>query len=314
MIDEAEYGQQKNILIPVLIEDTEIPIGFQGIEAANLNQVTDYDSHPEFINLIAAIKAKLSTSPAIDVDFYKESWPKNSGLSYLPSLNRDSSKNKSQLKTIKPEPLFDWANIPRSSTFKLQSGVIFEDHFASNANRWFEKRNHHELIIRVQNGKYVLDQKLDTGRFCTWNTISLSEESDFEIEVNIAHKYSSSASIDKVNIPFYGVLWGGVDANNYYTVEFSYDGHFCYRKLEKGKWYDIIPWQKSYHFNQVELANGMQANNKIKIAKKSNIVEFRLNDVWVEDAEFESFFGSATGFEIHGKLMIEVDYIKVTQK
>ena len=54
--DEAARGRQRNILIPVLLEDVEIPLGFGRIEAADLRNWNNTPSDREFANFVSAIQ------------------------------------------------------------------------------------------------------------------------------------------------------------------------------------------------------------------------------------------------------------------
>ena len=54
--DEATRGSQRGVLIPALLEDVEIPLGFGRIEAADLRDWGNDTSHPEFVNFLSAIQ------------------------------------------------------------------------------------------------------------------------------------------------------------------------------------------------------------------------------------------------------------------
>jgi TPR repeat protein len=53
--DEAEIGRNANKLVPVQIGDVELPIGFRGIQTANLMYWQGELDHPEYRKLVAAI-------------------------------------------------------------------------------------------------------------------------------------------------------------------------------------------------------------------------------------------------------------------
>jgi len=59
VIYEATKGKDRNILVPVLIEDVEIPDVFRDINTANLYDWTGESSHPEFKKLLEAIRKNL---------------------------------------------------------------------------------------------------------------------------------------------------------------------------------------------------------------------------------------------------------------
>ncbi len=61
--EEAEYGKKQRILIPVLIDDVEIPFGFGRIQAAKLIDWEGDHSHPEFSKLLESVSKKVGRPP-----------------------------------------------------------------------------------------------------------------------------------------------------------------------------------------------------------------------------------------------------------
>jgi TPR repeat protein len=62
--DEAEIGRNANKLVPVQIGDVELPIGFRGIQTANLMHWQGELEHPEYRKLIAAIADRVGAGHA----------------------------------------------------------------------------------------------------------------------------------------------------------------------------------------------------------------------------------------------------------
>ncbi len=60
--DEAEEGTKRNILVPVLIEDVKIPLGFRRIQAAKLYDWERFSEHKEFDILVESILVNISES------------------------------------------------------------------------------------------------------------------------------------------------------------------------------------------------------------------------------------------------------------
>lgn len=60
--DEAAEGARRNVLVPVLIGDVEIPLGFRQIHAVVLDASGDVDS-PAYIDLVASVEQVLRRSP-----------------------------------------------------------------------------------------------------------------------------------------------------------------------------------------------------------------------------------------------------------
>jgi TPR repeat protein len=62
--DEAEVGRNENKLVPVQISNVELPIGFRGIQTANLVDWTGDVDDPEYRKLVRAIQDRLGTGQA----------------------------------------------------------------------------------------------------------------------------------------------------------------------------------------------------------------------------------------------------------
>ncbi len=61
--EEAEEGAKRGILLPILIDDVAIPLGFGRIQTANLAGWNGDTQHPEFRGLMRSIAAMAGTSP-----------------------------------------------------------------------------------------------------------------------------------------------------------------------------------------------------------------------------------------------------------
>ena len=63
VLEEAETGKRKGILIPVLLDNVEPPFGFGNIQAANLTAWNGDNSSPSFTHLVADIATILGPAP-----------------------------------------------------------------------------------------------------------------------------------------------------------------------------------------------------------------------------------------------------------
>lgn len=61
--EEADSGRERNILIPILIDDVKPPLGFGAIQAANLIRWEPTQSSPEFEKLISDLSTILGPTP-----------------------------------------------------------------------------------------------------------------------------------------------------------------------------------------------------------------------------------------------------------
>ena len=66
VLEEASEGLRRKILVPALIEDVEIPLGFRRVQAANLVGWKGEDSNPDFRLLLSSVKALLGSAQQDD--------------------------------------------------------------------------------------------------------------------------------------------------------------------------------------------------------------------------------------------------------
>lgn len=63
VLNEAEEGERRGILAPVLLEEVKIPLGLRHVQAANLSDWQPGVTHPEFDQLLASIEGILGSLP-----------------------------------------------------------------------------------------------------------------------------------------------------------------------------------------------------------------------------------------------------------
>ena len=61
--EESDWGLERNILIPILIDDIRPPLGFAAVQAADLVNWNPAQSSPEFEKLISDISIILGPPP-----------------------------------------------------------------------------------------------------------------------------------------------------------------------------------------------------------------------------------------------------------
>jgi hypothetical protein len=61
VIDEAEVGNDREILVPARIENVDLPVGLRGIQAADLTDWKGSSSHAGFKNLVTSVKSLLES-------------------------------------------------------------------------------------------------------------------------------------------------------------------------------------------------------------------------------------------------------------
>jgi hypothetical protein len=63
VLDEADEGKKRGVLLPVLIDDVDIPYGFRQIEAARLVGWTGDARHPEWVGVLDSVSHFVKRSP-----------------------------------------------------------------------------------------------------------------------------------------------------------------------------------------------------------------------------------------------------------
>jgi hypothetical protein len=62
VLDEADYAKKRKVLLPVLIADAEIPLGFGGVQAAKLSHWEGEEADPDFQKLLGDITGRTGTA------------------------------------------------------------------------------------------------------------------------------------------------------------------------------------------------------------------------------------------------------------
>lgn len=336
--EEAEFARGKGKLVPALVEETEIPIGFRTIEAANLVGWQFDDTNEEYLNLLAELRRRLDTAaPAPKVALNTRSLADIFGSSAgeplplvrptprLHSFLRDPAgvKPDPDLKNFKFKPNPDhtiglgtsWTDLLRPATPPApKAGVVFEDDFADNRNNWSERRDHHKIILRVRPGRYEIENKVEGQTWYTWKTINIDPARDFEIEALIK-PFGFAAAPRKQSQPQFGVVWGGGGKDNdFYVVLFQAEGYVAVKRNVGNQWSDLVPWRLCSPLATSGSARTVITPEiKVGIRKKAKVTEFTANGHWVEDVDFEPFFGNNIGFFVCNEVDIWVKHLKVSQ-
>ena len=172
-----------------------------------------------------------------------------------------------------------------------QLKTIFEDDFTDNRNNWNEYPEDDEGVQIMQNGKYILYSTQDYWR--TIRTIEIDQDKDFEIESTI----EKAGGVDDNS---YDIIWG-LGGKNYYTFGISGNGSYKYLKRVDGEWIYTINWTES------EFINKYNAINRLKIKKSGDKLSFYINNQFVNETQFEKFFGNGLGIGFSSNIRVKID-------
>lgn len=190
---------------------------------------------------------------------------------------------------------------PAFLTGFLNAQVIFEDSFNDNKNNWeVGKTATAKMKIKSNLDQYHLSHLRKIRILATTIEVKFSEAKDFKIEALLYKKGGTNHS-------GYGLIWGGKDHENFYSLLVTGDGGWLFGKVEEGKWQDITNnWQ-----DHSAVQEGKKAYNKMTVVKKGNQYTFSINDREVAKVPFYPFYGHHIGFNVNRKQRIMVEYLKV---
>ena len=176
--------------------------------------------------------------------------------------------------------------------------ILFEDTFADNRHGWTEK-NTEGCTLSVDNGHYTFEHKRNRGFWVVWKRIEFNHLNDFSIEANIKKVAGVEGDYR------YGIIWGVKDAKNFHHFGVICNGNYSYGKREQNERYNS--WAHSPYIDTESCAN------KLTIMKEGKRIKFFINNNYVDETDFESFFPYKIGFMVENAQKIEIDYLRVKQ-
>jgi len=183
------------------------------------------------------------------------------------------------------------------SLLLAQGTVIFEDNFSNNSNAW-ALADDKEAFLKIENGKYTFECKLENISKFSWHKVEIDSKRDFSISCN-------TFWVSGINNNSFDLAWGILDADNAFSFGISADGNYCYNISISGKLTRLIPWTKSEFINK-------KGSNKLKIAKEGSLVKFYINENKVNQYNFDDFFGNNVGFRVSQNQKVLFDDLVVT--
>lgn len=180
--------------------------------------------------------------------------------------------------------------------------VLFNDSFTDNTNDWYEI-NDSQFLMRVNDGAYQLSNRTENGFWwLTCQTVNINQNKDFMIEAVIQ-------KLEGLNDSGYGIAWGVEPGewNNQYRFIINGNGKYKFSKYIRGEFFDIIAWKESPNIRLHD------SKNKITIRRSGSKLVFFINDSYVDEAKFESFFGNNLGFVVDDKLEVQIENLMIKQ-
>lgn len=178
---------------------------------------------------------------------------------------------------------------------------VLTEYFTDNKNSWpvgeFTNRT-----ISVDKSHYNFEFK-ESGGWGVNIPKTIDTSRDFEIKTTI--KKTSG-----VNNYSYGLQWGK-DGKNSFRFYLTGNGYYKVARVVDGKEELIKKFTLS---SAIKKGNGV--NNTLRIVKQGDNYKYYVNDTYLTESNFESFYGHRLGFVVFNKQKISVDnlYIKYLKK
>ena len=171
------------------------------------------------------------------------------------------------------------------------------DGFSTNTNGWATD-NLDNYSSSVTGGKLNVHRKKEGGIFIS-RDVNINTSKDFVIETSISRNKAGASGM-------YGVTFGRKNSSNEFTFLISTNGSYMFRKFDHDKYGKIIPFTSS---NAIK--TGIGQSNIIKIVKSGSLLRFYVNGQYLNEATFESFFGTKFGYTAYHEQKIAVDYLNI---
>lgn len=170
--------------------------------------------------------------------------------------------------------------------------IIQEDDFNNNSLGWSLAYTG-DFIRKIENGHMYLESTIDRAKLLS-KEFYIDESKDYEIETSI--KFITG----KLNTG-HALLWGKTPEKDY---GFYFTGQRSY-KISKydGGYVNITDFITS---DEVKA----YAYNILTIRKVNNKMYFFINKTLIHTMDAQPFFGQRIGFQVGGKSIIHVDYLK----
>ena len=173
----------------------------------------------------------------------------------------------------------------------------FSESFSNNNSGWTVDDNQY-INFNLYNGKYYLEHKLEKGGYSSTFSRSIDTSKDFEIVTKID-------KISGVTGTSYGLVWGRSSGNSFRFL-ITANGYYKIVRTVDGKEQKIISWTKTSIINK-----GNGSSNNLKVKKTNNRYSFYINGIYVNEADFEPFYGDYIGYVLYNKQKIAIDYLEV---
>lgn len=179
--------------------------------------------------------------------------------------------------------------------------TVFRDDFRDNRNQWTVATKT-EYVSYLQDGKYVISKKTESGGWLFFKELYTEYERDFVIE-------AEAKQVSGVDNNGYGLLFATADANNANFFIVTSNGHFRVAGYDGGSYKAVTEWTKT------DKVSKMNEINSLKVERKGSALTFYVNgyQVYSMPAADMDIRGPKSGFVLYDEMKVEFDFIEIRQ-
>jgi hypothetical protein len=182
-----------------------------------------------------------------------------------------------------------------------QSGsILMAEDFSNNKNNWPTYIGD-KVTYLVYNGKYIFSTNDTNLSYSVYMPVTLDMQKDFSISVVSTHTGGTQNA-------GYGIEFGAIDGNNYYSFDISANGYYRINKNTATGYTDIVKWTTT-----TIVKTGDYVDNTIQLSKSGGNWVVGVNGQTVATVPALPFLGNKIGFNQSNIQRIEYDDIKVVQ-
>lgn len=175
--------------------------------------------------------------------------------------------------------------------------VLLEELFNNNANNW-SIGNTNDRDISIANSLYNFEHKHEEGGWSVNIAKTIDTTRDFEISTTI----KKVGGVDNYS---YGLQWAKEEGSSF-RFYISGNGYYKISRMVDNKEEVIKKFTTSSYINK-----GNGATNKLTIKKIGGTNKYYINDNYITETDFESFYGNRIGYIIYSKQKIAVDNLTI---
>jgi tetratricopeptide (TPR) repeat protein len=175
--------------------------------------------------------------------------------------------------------------------------ISFNEHFDNNDNRW-DIVNTSAAHVRLNDGKYFIQNRRNSGEYIILNGPVISTDLDFEVESHLN-------SADPLKDHSYGLIFGAKNKEDFFVFQLLPENKYSIKKYFRGV--------------SIELAGGninskpesQDFFNVLKIISKDNKLSFFINGYLIDEVPDIFFSNRKTGFFVDRNAEIVIDKILI---